>query len=69
MARIIDLPFRVILTLSISRLKLLKDEIKKPYFIALKQFLWNEGVRGADDTPKSLPIYPSRGSIKAMDGP
>lgn len=42
------------------RLKLLKDEIKKPYFIALKKFLWEEGVRGPDDIPKSLKVYPSR---------
>ncbi|KAG6832828.1 hypothetical protein H0H92_009447 [Tricholoma furcatifolium] len=27
-----------------SWLKLLKDEIKKPYFIALKKFLWDEGI-------------------------
>jgi uracil-DNA glycosylase len=26
------------------RLKVLKDEIKKPYFIALKKFLWEEGA-------------------------
>jgi uracil-DNA glycosylase len=41
---------------------LLKDEIKKPYFIALKRFLWDEGVRGADDSPKTLKVYPSRKS-------
>lgn len=40
------------------RLKSLKDEIKKPYFISLKKFLWEEGVRGADDTPKYVKIYP-----------
>ena len=45
---------------SCGRLKLLKDEIKKPYFIALKRFLWEEGVRGADDSPKSLKVYPAR---------
>jgi hypothetical protein len=42
------------------RLKVLKDEIKKPYFIALKKFLWEEGVRGPDEIPKSLKVYPSR---------
>ncbi|KIY43757.1 uracil-DNA glycosylase, partial [Fistulina hepatica ATCC 64428] len=41
-----------------SWFKLLKDEIKKPYFIALKKFLWEEGVRGADDSPRSLKVYP-----------
>lgn len=39
------------------RLKMLKDEIRKPYFLSLKQFLWQEGVRGADSSPK---VYPSR---------
>ncbi|KAE9408408.1 uracil-DNA glycosylase [Gymnopus androsaceus JB14] len=42
-----------------SWLKLLKDEIKQPYFISLKRFLWQEGVRGPDDSPQSLKIYPS----------
>ncbi|KIK62539.1 hypothetical protein GYMLUDRAFT_41999 [Collybiopsis luxurians FD-317 M1] len=42
-----------------SWLKLLKDEIKKPYFIALKRFLWQAGVRGPDDTPLPLKVYPS----------
>jgi uracil-DNA glycosylase len=42
------------------RLKVLKDEIKKPYFIALKKFLWEEGVRGPDEIPRSLKVYPSR---------
>jgi len=39
---------------------LLKDEIKKPYFISLKKFLWEEGVKGAEDTPKSVKVYPPR---------
>jgi uracil-DNA glycosylase len=51
---------RTILDETIFRLKVLKDEIKKPYFIALKKFLWEEGVRGPDEIPKSLKIYPSR---------
>jgi uracil-DNA glycosylase len=42
------------------RLKVLKDEIKKPYFITLKKFLWEEGVRGPDEIPRSLKIFPSR---------
>src|ERR1700722_17856874 len=46
--------------LTSRRLKLLKDEIKKPYFISLKRFLWEEGVRGADDSPNTLKVYPSR---------
>ncbi|KAG5651739.1 hypothetical protein H0H81_007592 [Sphagnurus paluster] len=45
-----------------SWLKVLKDEIKKPYFIALKKFLWEEGVKGPDDTPATLKIYPARKS-------
>lgn len=42
------------------RLKLLHDEIKQPYFIGLKKFLHGEGVRGANDTPQSCKVYPSR---------
>jgi hypothetical protein len=42
------------------RLKVLKDEIKKPYFISLKQFLWKEGVRGPDNKAENLNIYPAR---------
>jgi uracil-DNA glycosylase len=48
-----------------SWLKVLKDEIKKPYFIALKKFLWEEGVRGPDEIPKSLKIFPSPDNIYA----
>lgn len=43
-----------------ARLKVLKDEIKKPYFISLKKFLWEEGVRGPDDNVKGLKVYPPR---------
>lgn len=42
------------------RLKLLKEEIKKPYFISLKKFLWEEGVHGPDESAKNLRVYPSR---------
>lgn len=42
------------------RLKVLKDEIKKPYFLQLKEFLWSEGVHGADEDYTRLKIYPSR---------
>jgi len=45
---------------ALLRLKVLKDEVKKPYFIGLKQFLWKEGVRGPDDGDKNLNIYPAR---------
>ncbi|PPQ68229.1 hypothetical protein CVT26_005762 [Gymnopilus dilepis] len=44
--------------MSKSWLKVLKDEIRKPYFLALKEYLWKEGVRGKDDTPSALKIYP-----------
>ncbi|KAG5645551.1 hypothetical protein DXG03_005826 [Asterophora parasitica] len=43
-----------------SWLKLLKDEIKKPYFIELKKFLWEEGIRGPDGNSPTLRIYPAR---------
>ncbi|TFY82874.1 hypothetical protein EWM64_g1138 [Hericium alpestre] len=42
-----------------SWLKLLKDEIKKSYFISLKEFLWGEGVQGADDSAKNIKVYPA----------
>ncbi|KAF8802542.1 uracil-DNA glycosylase [Phlegmacium glaucopus] len=43
-----------------SWIKVLKDEIKKPYFLKLKQFLWNEGVRTSEsnDTPAKVKIFP-----------
>lgn len=44
-----------------SWLKLLKDEIKKPYFINLKQFLWDAGIKGMDDIPRN--VYPSPKNI------
>lgn len=44
----------------LCRLKVLKDEIRKPYFIALKRFLLEEGVRGVNDTPRSCKVLPPR---------
>ncbi|KAI0787811.1 uracil-DNA glycosylase [Fomes fomentarius] len=41
-----------------SWLKLLKDEIKKPYFMALKRFLYEKGVKGLADSQDRLDIYP-----------
>ncbi|KAF9000611.1 uracil-DNA glycosylase-like protein [Cyathus striatus] len=46
-----------------SWLKLLKDEIRKPYFIALKRFLREEGVQGINDTSPVLKIYPGPRNI------
>ena len=51
-------PFFKIPTERPIRLKLLKDEIRKPYFLNLKQFLWDAGVQGIDDIPRK--VYPSR---------
>jgi len=45
------------------RLKVLKDEIKKPYFISLKEFLWKEGVQGPDDSARDLKVYPAPRNI------
>ncbi|KAL4062837.1 uracil-DNA glycosylase-like protein [Scleroderma yunnanense] len=45
-----------------SWLKLLKDEIKKPYFIALKRFLWEEGVQAPDGSITGK-VYPSPRNI------
>jgi uracil-DNA glycosylase len=47
-----------LLTFTIHRLKILKDEITKPYFVSLKRYLWNVGVKGPDDTLKSCKVYP-----------
>ncbi|KAJ7086082.1 uracil-DNA glycosylase-like protein [Mycena belliarum] len=47
-----------------SWLKLLADELRKPYFLALKRFLLAEGVRGAGD-PAPLRIYPAPKDIYA----
>ena len=44
------------------RLKLLKDEIKKPYFLTLKRFLANEGVKGLNNSAPNLKVYPARKS-------
>lgn len=43
-----------------SRLKVLKDEIKKPYFLNLKRFLYETGVRGPNSVPMKPEIYPAR---------
>ncbi|KAH9914668.1 hypothetical protein B0H21DRAFT_703589, partial [Amylocystis lapponica] len=37
----------------------LKDEIRKSYFLQLKRFLYDTGVKGPDDSTKSLKVYPS----------
>ena len=50
----------------IGRLKLLKDEITKDYFIKLKAFLWDEGVRGPDDPSPNFKVYPSRAYITPL---
>ncbi|KAJ7183133.1 uracil-DNA glycosylase [Mycena filopes] len=47
-----------------SWLKLLADEISQPYFLALKKFLYDEGVRGAADVPPAQ-IYPAPKNIYA----
>lgn len=50
----------LIITRSPIRLKVLKDEIKKPYFISLKEFLWKEGVQEPDESAQNLKVYPAR---------
>ncbi|KAJ6570201.1 uracil-DNA glycosylase-like protein [Mycena vulgaris] len=47
-----------------SWLKLLADELARPYFLALKRFLYAEGVRGAHD-PAPPRIYPAPKNIYA----
>ncbi|EEB94631.1 hypothetical protein MPER_06523, partial [Moniliophthora perniciosa FA553] len=46
-----------------SWLKVLQGEIKKPYFLSLKRFLWEQGVRGVDDSDSSLKVYPAPRNI------
>jgi len=46
---------------------MLKDEIRKSYFITLKDFLWKEGVKGPDDSQKPLQVYPA-GKLSHIDG-
>ncbi|KAJ7593537.1 uracil-DNA glycosylase-like protein [Mycena floridula] len=48
-----------------SWFKLLKDELRKPYFLALKRFLWQEGVRGINEVPSPLKVYPAPKDIYA----
>ncbi|RPD61181.1 uracil-DNA glycosylase [Lentinus tigrinus ALCF2SS1-6] len=49
-------------TMGKSWLKVLKDEIKKPYFLDLKRFLYAKGVKGPDSIPKPE-IYPAPNNI------
>ncbi|GAA5973920.1 hypothetical protein JCM11641_001220 [Rhodosporidiobolus odoratus] len=35
-----------------SWLEKLQDEVRKPYFLHLKRFLWNEGLKGVDEREK-----------------
>ncbi|KAJ6577374.1 uracil-DNA glycosylase-like protein [Mycena capillaripes] len=51
-------------TMGKSWLKLLADELAQPYFLALKRFLYAEGVRGAGD-PAPATIYPPPKDIYA----
>jgi len=37
---------------------MLKDEIRKPYFLDLKRYLRDAGLRSANDTPSHIDIYP-----------
>jgi uracil-DNA glycosylase len=39
---------------------MLKEEIRAPYFLHLKEFLWEQGVRGPEDTRLPLKVYPHR---------
>ena len=50
------------MALTRSRLKVLKDEIRKPYFLKLKKFLYEQGVKGASDSAPNLKVYPARTS-------
>ena len=40
----------------------MKDEIRKPYFLDLKRFLWKEGVQWPE-IPRNLKVFPARPSL------
>jgi uracil-DNA glycosylase len=43
------------------QLKVLSEEIRQPYFLKLKRFLWEEGVQGATEQSVGSPkIFPPR---------
>ncbi|KAH9945312.1 uracil-DNA glycosylase [Epithele typhae] len=46
-------------TMGKSWLKLLHTEIRKPYFLKLKRFLYDQGVKGPDDSAPKLKVYPA----------
>ncbi|KZT07713.1 uracil-DNA glycosylase [Laetiporus sulphureus 93-53] len=52
-------------TMGTSWLKVLHDEIRKPYFIELKRFLYDAGVKGPNDSAPNLKIYPAPKNIYA----
>ena len=51
------------------RLKLLKDEIRQPYFLKLKRFLYDQGVKGPNDSASNLKVYPARERTVIRDTP
>ncbi|KAI0833280.1 uracil-DNA glycosylase-like protein [Trametes gibbosa] len=46
-------------TMGKSWLKLLTDEIRQPYFLKLKRFLLEQGVKGPEDSVPNLRVYPA----------
>ncbi|CDO75787.1 hypothetical protein BN946_scf184934.g2 [Trametes cinnabarina] len=52
-------------TMGKSWLKVLKDEIRQPYFLKLKKFLRDQGVKGPEDSAANLKVYPAPQNIYA----
>ncbi|PFH53105.1 hypothetical protein AMATHDRAFT_55551 [Amanita thiersii Skay4041] len=52
-------------TMGKSWLNVLKSEIREPYFLKLKRFLWEEGVKGLNDSSKGLKVFPAPRNIYA----
>ncbi|GAA5985813.1 hypothetical protein JCM10908_007122 [Rhodotorula pacifica] len=53
-------------TLHPSWLEHLQDELKKPYFLNLKRFLWSEGLRGTQDRQGGkLKVFPPARDVYA----
>ncbi|KWU45626.1 uracil-DNA glycosylase, partial [Rhodotorula sp. JG-1b] len=54
------------MTLHPSWLEHLQDELRKPYFLELKRFLWSEGLRGTQDRQGGkLKVFPPARDVYA----
>lgn len=55
------------MTLHPSWLEHLQDELRKPYFLELKRFLWSEGLRGTQDRQGGkLKVFPPGARARSL---